>query len=386
MRGTVALLFACLALLPAAAQAAVEEESQSEQKVQQRLDAVRTALRELAAKQQALLGERETVATRIRDADLEIAAVARERDATREAQAAQAEELARLREEREARQTESESQRATLATLVRSIYAAGRHEQLKLLLAQDSIERINRGLIYYRYLQRDRLGQLRQTLEGLAELARAEAAVRAQQDELTATALRLEEQGAALAAARARRAELLAGLDAEYTDAQARSRALGRDESALKSLLQSIRDIFADIPRHLGRSTSLSQQRGTLPRPVDGRLRVGYAGTLPDGRPSRGWWIETTEGSAVHAIARGRVAFAEWMKGYGLLVILEHGDGFMSLYAGNDVLQIEPGDWVEAGQVLAQAGRSGGFDAAGVYFELRRKGQTLDPAVWLTRR
>ena len=378
MRLAAALLLAGLACLPAALPAAEDENSQSEQKVQQQLDAVRANLRELAARQQALLGEREAVAAQMRDADLEIAAVARELDATRAEQASQNTELERLRGERDALQAASASQRATLATLVRSIYAAGRHEQLKLLLAQDSIERLHRGLIYYRYLQRDRLGQLKQTLAGLA--------VRAQQEALAATEARLDLQAGELASARARRAELLARLEKEYADAQSRSRALGRDESALKHLLQSIRDIFADIPRHLGRGASLAQQRGKLPRPAIGRLRVGYAGTLPDGRPSRGWWIETADGGDVRAIAHGRVAFAEWMKGYGLLVIIEHGDDYMSLYAGNDALRVEPGDWVEAGQALAQAGRSGGFDAPGVYFELRRKGQTLDPSAWLSRR
>lgn len=359
--------------------------SAREQQAEQKLQQIRAELRALAARQQELLGQREAAAARLRDADLAIARSGQGLVALEQQITAQQEELTRLGSERDRRSAETESQRAALATLVRSLYAAGRHEQLRLLLAHDSIAELNRGLVYYRYLQRDRLAQVRASLDAMNQLARAEQAVRTQQQalELSREALLAEQQ--TLSAARGERSALIAALDREFRAGQTRARALGRDESALESLLESLRDVFADIPRELGRATGLSGQRGRLPRPAPGPLRVGYAGRLPDGRPSQGWWIEAGEGAAVKAISRGRVAFADWMKGYGLLAIVDHGEGFMSLYASNDTLRVEVGDWIEAGQVLGAAGRSGGFPAAGVYFELRRAGKPLDPAGWLLR-
>lgn len=379
-------LVGLLALGGTAAVLAEPAGSTREHQAEQKLAQIRADLRALAARQQELLGQREAAAARLRDADLAIARSSQSLQALEQQIANQQDELARLGSERDRRSAETASHRAALATLVRSLYAAGRHEQLRLLLAHDSIAELNRGLVYYRYLQRDRLAQARASLEAMNALARAEQAVQTQQQTLEESRAAVLNEQQALGAARSERAALIKALDREYREGQARARALGRDESALESLLESLRDVFADIPRELGRANGLASQRGRLPRPAPGTLRVGYSGRLPDGRPSQGWWIEAGEGTAVKAISRGRVAFADWMKGYGLLAIVDHGEGYMSLYASNDALRVEVGDWIEAGHVLGAAGRSGGFPAAGVYFELRRAGKPLDPAGWVLRR
>src|SRR5690606_9322735 len=108
-------------------------------------------------------------------------------------------------------------------------------------------------------------------------------------------------------------------------------------------------------------------------------------GTLPDGRRSNGWLLGASAGTEVRAIAHGRVAFADWLRGYGLIAIIDHGDGYMSLYAQNDALLAEAGAWVRPGDVLATVGSSGGQQEAALYFELRRNGRPVDPATWLRR-
>ena len=149
--------------------------------------------------------------------------------------------------------------------------------------------------------------------------------------------------------------------------------------------IESLRDIFADIPDQLDGARPFSQRRGQLSAPVPGRVLTAFGGSLPDGRRSEGWLLEAAAGETVTAVAPGRVAFSDWMNGYGLLLILDHGEGFLSLYAHNDGLMREVGDWVKAGEPLAQAGSSGGQGRAALYFELRRQGQPLDPQLWLRR-
>lgn len=375
------LLLALAAAWPLSAQADARKAE-----VEQKLAALRAELGELQSQQQALSSQRSADEAALREAER---AISQARRALRQREtelATQEAELQRLRDEESTLRARLDVQRRALETLVRAVYALGRHEQLKLLLAQDSIDQLNRRLAYHRYLQRDRLQRVSGLLGALAELARVSAAAGEQAALAAAARLAAEQALAQLQARREQRGAALQALQQQLRDGQARMRALGRDEAALSALLESLQDVLADIPRELAQARNLAQQRGRLPLPAQGRLRVGYAGTLPDGRPSQGWWIEAATGSEVRAVAHGRVAFAEWMKGYGLLVILDHGEGYMSLYAGNEALLVEAGDWIEAGQAIASAGESGGFSAAGVYFELRRGGRPLDPAGWVKRR
>jgi septal ring factor EnvC (AmiA/AmiB activator) len=132
--------------------------------------------------------------------------------------------------------------------------------------------------------------------------------------------------------------------------------------------------------------TGPALQVGGLSWPVAGTLVASYGGTLPDGRRSTGVLIAAAPGTTVRAVADGRVVFSDWMNGYGLILIVDHGNGYMSLYAHNDALLRDAGDAVKRGDALASVGKSGGQDRAGLYFELRRDGQPVDPGTWLQRR
>ncbi|MCK7592256.1 murein hydrolase activator EnvC family protein [Pseudomarimonas salicorniae] len=370
-----------LLALPMLAPAAGEREAE----VSEKLARVRAELKQLAESQRQLEGQRAAEVEALRAADREIGERRRTLDAAQADLARQQAALDALQTERDEAASRLERERQALAALVRALHAAGREEPLKQLLAQDSVDAVSRAMVYQRYLQQDRRARAEALIGTLKVLADAEAALEQQR----AIAARTEaDQQAALEALQTQRAErerLIAGIDRRFRDARERQRVLGRDESQLASLLDSLKDVFADIPDDLGKTLAISGLKGRLPRPLSGPLRSAYAGTLPDGRASKGWWIEAEAGTRVTAIAHGRVAFADWMRGYGLLLILDHGEGFMSLYAGGDALLAEPGDWIEAGQPVASAGSSGGFAASGLYFELRRGGQALDPAAWLRR-
>ncbi|MCW5567873.1 MAG: peptidoglycan DD-metalloendopeptidase family protein [Dokdonella sp.] len=143
--------------------------------------------------------------------------------------------------------------------------------------------------------------------------------------------------------------------------------------------------MFADIPKQLSGAEPFADQRGRLPWPLKGTLRIGFGGRDAGGRQLSGLLIGADAGVPVHAVARGRVAYADWLKGYGMLLILDHGDGWMSLYGANESLLKDVGDWVAAGEVIAQSGASGGQSTPGLYFELRRQGKAVDPKPWLRK-
>lgn len=365
---------------------AQDDRAAREAEAERQLARVRKEIAELGAARQALEGERGDAARTLREADQ---AVDRESRALRGIDARIGEqelELAKLETARQGLETRLGAQREALAALLRSAYALGRHEQLKLLLAQDRIESLARVLAYHRYFQRDRVSRIDSLMAELADLAAVVRQVNAQREALDASRVAQQAQLAGLEAQREERRALLAALEARFKDTDSRLKALGRDEQALVGLLERLHDIFADIPDRIDATQPFAQRRSRLTAPLKGKTLVGFGGTLPDGRTSHGWLIAAESGAPIRAVAHGRVAFADWLKGYGLIVILDHGEGWMSLYAQNDSLQREVGEWVDAGDVLASAGSSGGQTRAALYFELRRGGRPVDPRGWFSAR
>jgi septal ring factor EnvC (AmiA/AmiB activator) len=196
----------------------------------------------------------------------------------------------------------------------------------------------------------------------------------------------------------------VAQLDKRYRDRNAKEKALGRDVKSLERLLTRLRAAAAraakereaaKASRNAGSTGARSPARaataapitvGGLGWPASGALLAGYGGTMPDGRSSEGVLIGAPAGSAVRAVADGQVVYAEWMTGYGLLLIVDHGNGYMSLYAHNDALLKDAGDAVKRGDAVGSVGSSGGQGRPTLYFELRRNGQPVNPNTWLQKR
>ena len=293
-----------------------------------------------------------------------------------ERSAAHQAELTRIAEERTGVDRDIERQRDALAALLRLIYARSRQAPAKLLLDPERAPRLARSLGYGRVLQRARLARIDRLATSLTELTRL-----AEQETAALSALETEREAAeveqaALAAAVAEREVALDALRRELGDQRSRLTTLNRDERAMVRLLEQLRDIFADLPKTLDGAQPFRSQRGRLPWPVKGRTNTGDNGGL---------LIAAEVGTPVHAVGHGRIAFADWLKGYGLLVIVDHGDGYMSLYGHNDALLKSEGAWVQAGDVIAHVGRSGGEDQSALYFELRERGRAVDARPWLSK-
>ena len=379
------LLLALLALAPAAqAQApTAPERAKKEAAAQKQLDALRAQIKAIAGEQQALEGERGEATRGLREADASVSDAVRSLRQTEAGIATQEIELQQLEKDKAALELGLGEQREALATLVRSAYALGRHEQLKLLLAQDKVSDLARVLAYHRYFQNDRQRRITGLLAELQQLAEVAQQIIDQRQVLEAARVQQQAGLATLEAQRVERAGVLAELEKRFKDRSARLAALGRDEKSVVRLLEQLRDAVADIPRQVDDNRPFASRRGQLGRPLAGSALAAFGGRLPDGRTSDGLLIAGTAGAEVRAVAPGRVAYSDWLKGYGLLTIIDHGDGWMSLYAFNDALLKDVGDWVRAGEPLATVGSSGGQGRAALYFELRRNGQPQDPKAWL---
>ena len=370
--------------VPAFAQdAEAAKRSAQEAEAKKKLDTVRAEIRALTEQQRAASGERDEAARALREKDVALGTVARDVHALDERMAAQQQQVDALDAQRAKLDVKLKAQREALAGLLRSAYALGHGEELKLLLQQDDVAAISRVLAYHRYFQRAQVAQIERLLGDLRQLADVQTAIRSATAELVATREARSAEGVKLEAERTARADLLAQVEAKLKDQGARIALLGRNESELTSLIERLRDVFADIPKQLTGEEPFASQRGRLAWPLQGKVVSAFGASDESGRRSSGLLLAAKTGSAVHAVSHGRVAFADWLRGYGLLLIVDHGDGYLSLYGCNEALLKDVGDWVNAGETIATSGASGGQKAAGLYFELRAKGQAVDPRAWL---
>ncbi|MCP5329428.1 MAG: peptidoglycan DD-metalloendopeptidase family protein [Gammaproteobacteria bacterium] len=277
---------------------------------------------------------------------------------------------------------EREAQTTLIAQAVRASYLSGREPYLKLLLNQQNPAASARMTQYYQRYNRarlDRIEQFRDTLSAL-EHTRQETEAAAQQLQQRQQSLDAQLQN--LLEHQAERERLLLALTQDIASRSDELTQLNQDREHLEALIQQIQDAIASIPAP-EQLSPFSQARGSLPWPVDGSPLNRFGATYSDGNLHRqGVVLRAEAGSAVRAIHPGRVVFADWLRGSGLLVVVDHGEGYLSLYANNRSLIKSKGDWVNRGEALATAGDDAGLAQPGIYFEIRHNGQAQDPAQW----
>lgn len=380
---TVAAQEAPITPAPAPAPSSSAAPSAEERDAQSKLETTRAEIRKLAEQRRQTEAEKGGIAAELRERETRIAAIARELRLLEEKLAEQQQALTALQARQRELDDKLKTQRDALAALLRSAYALGRHEELKLILQQTEVATTSRVLAYHRYFQRARTDRIGELLADLADLAQVQQAIEAQVTQITTTRSERNAESARLDAERVERRSMLDGLDASLRDQGERLAALGKDEAALLDLLERLRDVFADIPKQLQAAEPFATRRGRLPWPLTGKVAVGFGSSDDSGRAISGIVVAADNGAEIRAVSHGRVAYADWLKGYGLILILDHGDGYMSLYGYNETLLKDVGDWVDAGEPIATAGASGGRRTTGLYFELRARGKPLDPRGWL---
>lgn len=383
-------------------------QAQSQRDTERRLESVRKELNDIARERRQLEGERGTASRRLREADERVAGASRALNETEAALRREQETLDELGQRRDEMRQRLDGQRKQLAALLRASYALGADAPLKALLAQERIADAGRMLAYHRYLQRDHAARIVALSTELNALVEVEREIDQRMAQLEAAREEQRRQIAALRLEHESRAQLVSELEERYQDRDTRAKALGQDVRALERLLANLRAAAqrAEAERRAAAErAAAAARRGTPPAtppkqvasapplkvgglgwPVTGDLLARYGGRTPDGRTSSGVLIGAAAGTPVTAVADGDVVFAEWMTGYGLILILDHGNGYMSLYAHNDALLRNAGDRVKRGDPVARVGSSGGHGRPALYFELRRDGRPVDPSSWLQRR
>jgi septal ring factor EnvC (AmiA/AmiB activator) len=283
------------------------------------------------------------------------------------------------------RQLESDlaASRGVLAAQLRAAYLIGRQEPLKLLLNQQDPARAGRMFVYYSYFGHARAVQIQSIESDLQRIGQLDGQLQAQDAKLAGLQQAQQAQVTALEQARSHRMQVLASISAQTQTRAQRLARLRQQRGDLESLLAQLQRAAETLPpEDLGHSP-FARLRGKLPRPVAGSIIDHYGEARAGGLKWQGDLFATARDAPVRAVSQGRVVYADWLAGLGLLIIIDHGDGYMSLYGHNARLYESVGQHVTAGQTIAQAGDSGGSARPELYFEIRRQGKPLDPRLWL---
>lgn len=363
---------------PQRAAAAQEKEVQARQ---QELAKLRKSLEALRDDLQKDIRKRDKLGARLRDAEQQEAAASSRLAGVRTDQNQNRARRKALQQQRQQREGELLSEREVLSGQVRSAFVNGRGERLKLILNQQNPASLGRQMVYYAYLNEARNERIQAVLSRLAEIARLDEELAGVAARLEALERAAEQELAARARAREERGKVLAEIEQRISQRGAEISGLEAEESALRALIRELRTLMLDFP--VQGEQPFTALKGKLSWPVAGEL-VSDFGKLRAGETIRwnGVVVLAERGSPVRAVARGRVTYADWLPGLGLLVILDHGGGYLSLYAHNDTINRSVGDWVRPGDVISSVGDSGGRQRPALYFEIRKGTRPENPQHW----
>jgi septal ring factor EnvC (AmiA/AmiB activator) len=402
-----AIIFLTLLLTPAVADEKTDAKKQ--------LDAARADVSELKQLLEKLQLEKSGVQKDLKKTESEMGQLEKQVKSLQQDLKQSEEEIQRLDSEKKKLEGARLEQQRLIGIQARAAYQSGRQEYVKLLLNQQNPEKFSRTLTYYDYLSEARMEQLAAFNETLRQLANVELEIVDQQTQLLAQKSALDGRREQLASVRKERQLALAKLSKEYSARDKKLKAREQEQANLARVLKTIEETLARQAREAEaarqqallaereppRSPAIpatgplvssgasfggpfAKARGKLPWPVNGQLVARYG--TPRGGDARTKWdgvlIGAPAGSQVHAVHGGRVVFADWLRGAGLLVILDHGNGYLSLYGHNQSLLKDAGDVVKAGEAISTVGNSGGQDTAALYFAIRQQGRPIDPAQW----
>ncbi len=353
-------------------------------KAESRLEEVTRAISELGRRLDASRASQRKEQQQLREVDLDIQEANREYRALEQQRREHLGKLETLRRQRDDYLDSLDQQQDQLAEQIRAAYRVGGQSRMKLVLNQDDPTRLGRLLAYYDYLNRAQAEKISGLREALAKLDGMQQSINRELDRIERVQTEQRAVLEELNRQRGEREALLAQLADQIDSESVRLGELEKNRRDLEALLERLSDALADIPADLGSHAGVARQKGRLPMPVTGPVRHAYGQRRTGGLRWQGWLIGVETGAEVSAVAYGRVAFADWLRGYGLLMIIDHGQGYLSLYGHNESLLREAGSWVEAGEIISIVGSNPG-SGQGLYFELRKDGKAVDPAAWLMR-
>lgn len=274
-----------------------------------------------------------------------------------------------------------ESQQQTLAKQLTSAYLAGNHDYSKMLLNQQDPATIERMLAYYDFLNKARMQAIEQLKQTRQELSAVQQSEQQERNRLNKLVLDQKAQSKRLNQEQDQRQRTLKELQRTISSKASELEQLQIEEASLKRVVEQALAAMRDSPSMDG----LAKSRGSLNWPTKGRIKNSFGSQRSGNVRWKGVMLSAPEGQSISAVAAGKVIYADWLRGFGMVLVVDHGKGFMSLYGHAQALLKDAGDTVKAGEAVALVGRSGGQTEPGLYFEIRHKGQAVDPANYCRR-
>ncbi len=379
---SVALFLLCL-VLSFATHSESETSKEATEEQAAKLESLKIHIKETEKDLTAAAQEKNTLSEELKQNEIRIGEVATRIALLRDGLTEKREKLQILRQQEQQQQQLLKQERTTLATQIQAAYVTGRADYIKLLLNQEDPARIGRVMAYYEYHNRSRSQIIQTAITKLQTLFDLEQSIEKESAEIIALEAEQQQRMQEYAHSRELRESILLQLDQyihnkdiELQTLNAEAKELGELLTKLDKKNNSTIEFFEDIP-------PFKKMRGKMEWPIQGSI-VQYFGSHKKGNDLRwnGVLIKAKTGTEVKAINNGRVIFADWFKNLGMLIIVDHGEDYMSLYAHNESLLKKPDDWVLAGEAIASVGDSGGQNQAGLYFEIRKKGKPVNPSLW----
>jgi septal ring factor EnvC (AmiA/AmiB activator) len=376
---TLAVLLACMV---AGALPAAEDPAKAEAE----LKAVRAQMEKVRAEMQRDASRRDKLTRELEESEKTVGNARGELEKLRRERSQRAARRTELAEQRRKEDAALARDRGTLAGQIRAAHMIGTQEPIKLLLNQRDPAEAGRVLAYYRYFGKARAEQIAAINAHIEELSSLDAKLAEEEERLAVLEQRQSAEMSRLQAARERRGRALVALDAESKNRAKELERLKEQQGGLEKLVRELRRALERIDKFPTDSKdAFAKLRGRLAWPAAGKLVASYGQIRAGGMKWDGLLVAGSQGTPVRAIYHGRVVYADWLSGLGLLTIIDHGDGYLSLYGHNDRLYKDVGERVTAGDTIATMGDSGGRPRPELYFEIRKGGKPVDPRPWFSK-
>ena len=347
------------------------------QRVREQISALKESMDQRAGDRDRITGELQSAEVLIAEKRIHLKELQRQRDFSERKKKGIEDKLA-------AQEEALGEEMMLLEAQVRSAYTSGKQERIKLLLNQHDPATLGRMLTYYRYFSDYRGRNIEQVSLIIEDLESLRLLAAEEEERLNRLARARYAELTELNAAQEQRQKLLATLKKKIAQEGSEVERLAAQEKDLSRLIAELTSILSDYP--ITSEEPFSRHKGRLTWPIAGGLSYDYGQPRAGGLKWNGVVLSAPRGREVRVVYHGRVVFADWLAGMGLLIIVEHGEGYMTLYGYNETILKTSGDWVAPGDAIATVGESGGQPQPALYFELRKGTKPINPRGWFSRK
>lgn len=384
MSRLITFLFTLCCLMPIG-HLATADDGKTKELSEQHLNKLRDDINELQGYLKKVQDDHNDLVSSLRKSDKEVAEISAQVQRLKTALKEERARLKKLSREQLSLNNEKQQQQHLLKDIILAAYKLGQEPQLKILLNQQDPSLVARNLKYLQYFNSAHQKKIRTFRTTLNKIDAVQKEVKANEVSLQSNLVELRKKQRVLKEKQSKQQVLANTLREKIKGSDQKLSRLIQDRQNLIELLGKVEEVFLPVERQQ-ESRPFKTLKGKLPNPSSLKSRKLFGIRQDNGKQKwQGWLYPGRGGEAIRAIHHGRVVFSDWLRGFGLLTIIDHGQGYMSLYARNQALLTGVGDWVESGEIIAKLGQSGGFEKNGLYFELRHKGNPQNPRKWLKR-